>query len=66
MPVDPFEEWLRYHGYWSCADVTSDSDNIRVYVPIPRDSRHALSIGWQWSWKNKRSLAAGRSQTHWP
>jgi hypothetical protein len=35
MPVDPFEEWLRYHGYWSCADVVSDSDNIRVYVPIP-------------------------------
>ena len=35
MPVDAFEEWLRYHGYWSCAGVTSDSDNIRVYVPIP-------------------------------
>jgi hypothetical protein len=35
MPVDPFEEWLRYHGYWSCANVTSDSDSIRVYVPVP-------------------------------
>jgi hypothetical protein len=35
MPVDPFDEWLRYHGYWSCAEVVSDSDNIRVYVPIP-------------------------------
>jgi hypothetical protein len=35
MPVNAFEEWLRYYGYWSCAGVTSDSDNIRVYVPIP-------------------------------
>jgi hypothetical protein len=35
MPVDPFEEWLRYRGYWGCAEVVSDSDNIRVYVPIP-------------------------------
>jgi hypothetical protein len=35
MPVNAFEEWLRYLGYWSCAGVTSDSDNIRVYVPIP-------------------------------
>jgi hypothetical protein len=35
MPVDSFEEWLRYQGYWSCACVVSDGDNIRVYVPIP-------------------------------
>ena len=35
MPVNAFDEWLRYHGYWSCAGVTSDGDNIRVYVPIP-------------------------------
>jgi hypothetical protein len=35
MPIDAFQEWLRYQGYWRCANVVSDSDNIRVYVPIP-------------------------------
>jgi hypothetical protein len=35
MSVDTFEEWLRYQGYWRCANVVSDADNIRVYVPIP-------------------------------
>jgi hypothetical protein len=35
MRVDSFEEWLRYQGYWQCANVVSDADNIRVYVPIP-------------------------------
>jgi hypothetical protein len=35
MPVDPFEEWLRYQGYWRSANVVSDDDNIRVYVPVP-------------------------------
>jgi hypothetical protein len=35
MPVDPFEEWLRYQGYWKCATVVSMGDNIRIYVPIP-------------------------------
>ena len=35
MPVDAFKEWLRYQGYWRCANVVSDRDNIRVYAPIP-------------------------------
>lgn len=35
MSVDAFEEWLRYQGYWRSANVVSDADNIRVYVPIP-------------------------------
>jgi len=33
--VDDFEEWLRYIGYWQSAHLVSDSDNIRVYVPVP-------------------------------
>ena len=35
VPVDDFEEWLRYVGYWQSAHLVSDSDNIRVYVPVP-------------------------------
>lgn len=35
VPVDDFEEWLRYIGYWQSAHLVSDSENIRVYVPVP-------------------------------
>lgn len=35
VPVDSFEEWLRYQGYWQLANLVSDSDNIRLYIPIP-------------------------------
>jgi hypothetical protein len=35
VAVDDFEEWLRYLGYWQGSHLVSDSDNIRVYVPIP-------------------------------
>ncbi len=35
VPVDAFEEWLRYRGYWQCANLVSSSDSIRVYVPVP-------------------------------
>lgn len=35
VPVDDFEEWLRYQGYWQSAHLVSDADNIRVYIPLP-------------------------------
>ena len=35
VPVNDFEEWLRYQGYWESAHLVSDVDNIRVYVPLP-------------------------------
>jgi hypothetical protein len=35
VPVDAFEEWLRYQGYWQCTNLVSSSDDIRIYVPIP-------------------------------
>ena len=56
MPVDPFEEWLRYHGYWSCADVTSDSRQHPCVRAHP-DATHAT---------RSRSAGSGAGKTSAP
>ena len=35
VPVDSFEEWLRYQGYWQIANLVTDGNSIRLYVPVP-------------------------------
>jgi hypothetical protein len=65
MPVDSFQEWLRYQGYWRCANVVSDSDNIRVYVPIPMRITPRAVRASPYSWNDNLSSGADQSQMFW-